>query len=147
MFVNTIVAISNFFALYFTKNKILTKTQKLIMFSPMVASFVYHLSETKHGLKGFPYLNNFSNELLNIDRFFAMTSSIFILSKIYYDKNIINKILCYALFGFFCLFMSERDVVFKIFNIYNDFEINKEQFLFFHCLWHLLAFKILSICI
>ena len=82
MYANIIVALSNFSALYFCKNR--TSLKSLIVYVPMIASLIYHLAETKHGLIGLYPLNKYASHLLNIDRAFAIASFCFGIYRFYF---------------------------------------------------------------
>lgn len=126
MILNIIVGYSNFVALLFAR-----KINTWVLFS-MFASFIYHLSETKHGLPGLSELNKYSSELLNIDRFFAVTSVIHVFSKLVRNPKRKNTFYFIGIIGVICLLYSEKDYFFA--------EISKIEYLITHCVWHFCAF-------
>jgi hypothetical protein len=87
----------------------------------MCASFVFHLSETKHQLPGLPILRNYTWHFLQVDRFFA------ILAALYVFANFISWYL--GIIGFVLLGISE------FFS-----EGKKWRFTITHSLWHVCAF-------
>ena len=147
MFVNLIVATSNLSLLYYIYGIKLSRFQILFICAPMMASSMYHLADTKHGLTGLYPLNIYENELLFLDRFFALVSFCKVVQYIVNNSIKISLINCSMLgiLGVVCLFFSERDIIYKEMNIYEGFEISTYQFLIFHSAWHIIAFRILSI--
>src|ERR1700753_4086792 len=102
--INIIVAFSNFFVLYY-------KNLNYWVLFPMCASFVYHLAEVKHNLDGFPGLRDYANPLLDIDRFFALISGLYIFKTILTkDLSLIFYIV--GLFGILALLYSEKDYIY-----------------------------------
>jgi hypothetical protein len=150
MLINFIVSLTNFVGLYFIGDHTLSTVQAILMYSPMIASAIYHLAETKHGLTGIVPLNIYANELLNVDRFFAVISFCVVV-KCLINCNINKKQRLYmstaGLIGLVCLFVSERDIVYEKLDIYADFKVPKYQFLIFHSFWHIYAFRLLSLAI
>lgn len=143
--INIFVAFTNFIGLLFINNK-LSYVQLIILLCPIIASCLYHLSETKHNLYGIYPLNKYTNELLIIDRFFAIVSFIIIIIKLFTCRvfKFINlkKLIKLIIIGTISLIISERDIIYQKLNIYNDFVVNKFVFLFFHSIWHIVAFTI-----
>ena len=135
---NYIVACSNLIAIPLAEY--LKPGQRIIIYLPMFASYIYHLSETKHGLPGISPLNQYTNVLLNIDRFFAIKSVLYVMRTIYYKPRIIDKAFVLAgLLGTISLMYSERDV-------YTTMEVGNE-FIVYHCIWHVCAYYILTRCV
>lgn len=128
MFTNIIVALSNFTALFFINRN---KFNNYVLF-PMIASFIYHLSETKHNLPGIIYLNQYSFFLLNIDRFFAILSGLYVLSKLIKNPKQSINFYMIGIIGVISLLYSEKDYFFPI--------INETEYIITHCIWHFSAF-------
>jgi hypothetical protein len=155
MFINIFVALTNLVGCtYIKKHTPMSKT--IFILFPMIASVVYHLAETKHGLEGIYPLNQYADQLLIVDRIGAFFAGLFVLvvlvvltvlKKKRHYQFFFESILMLGFIAIVCLGMSEIDVGFKILGIYDGFVINKWQFLFFHSLWHLLAFTILGKCV
>jgi hypothetical protein len=150
MLTNLIVSLTNFSCLYFIGNYKMSLVQKFLIYSPMITSVIYHLVETKHNLPGIPFLNKYANELLMIDRFFAVIS-FGVVVKYLINSNINRKRRIYmstaGLIGLMCLFVSDRDIVYEKLDIYTDFKVPKYQFLIFHSLWHIYAFRLLALAV
>lgn len=125
MLVNILVAYSNFPALAFAEYN------HYALF-PIIASFLYHLSETNHSLQGIPILNEYSSELLIIDRFFACVSITYVLLKLTRNYKIGCKFYAAATLGLVCLLYSEKT--------YINLKISKLEYLITHSTWHLCAF-------
>lgn len=98
----------------------------------MFASFIYHLAETKYGLDGLSYLNQYANILLNIDRFFAVLSAIYILKKLINNYEQSLKFYFIGIIGIIVLLYSEKDYFFS--------KIDETEYLITHCIWHFAAF-------
>ena len=128
MFSNIIVALSNFIVFFFINNK---KRNNFFLF-PMMASFVYHLAETKHNLPGIIYLNKYSLLLLNIDRFFAILSGLYVLSNILKTPKQTINFYFIGIIGVICLLYSEKDYFFP--------NINEIEYIITHSIWHFSAF-------
>lgn len=122
---NIIVAYSNFIAL------LAFKKVNNYVFIPMMASFIYHLSETKHNLPGISILNNYSEFLLEIDRFFAVISGLYVLTKLINHKQKCSFYII-GIIGFISLLYSEKDYFYPT--------INEIEYLITHCIWHFAAF-------
>lgn len=145
MYVNIIVALSNIVGFYYIINYDLNNFKKIAIIMPLCASIIYHLSETKHNLPGIFPLNKHSNILLNIDRFFAIISFIIALCNIIKLSPLNKKkYLIFGIIGLLCLSISERDIIYKNLNIYSNFTVNIYEFLFFHSIWHFIAFTLLA---
>lgn len=150
--VNIVVAFSNFYGL-----KILTLDlnyfQICFFTTVIIASFLMHISEQKHGLHGISPFSSFSNKFLWLDRITANFAMLYILYSIHIDycfwhqtysfdsiKEYIlqgecfNVIFPYLLLGFSSLAISE-----------NWPNINKILFVVTHCIWHYCAFEIIYI--
>ena len=139
MIYNIITSLSNFSILFFYK------LNNNIIIIPMIASFIYHLSETKHNLPGLYPLNLISNFLLNIDRICAFISALKIICKLYYNPKIINfNFLFCAIIGLFCLFLSECDVGAELLLGPNSFKIDGLFFVIPHNIWYFCAFYCLN---
>lgn len=135
---NIIIAVSNLVLLLLIGNN--HSKYKYLSLLPMMASFIYHLAETKHNLPGIYPLNQYHNLLLNIDRFFAVGSGLLIINIIYSKPNILNtKILSIGILGFLSLINSERDNI--------GIPISKLEFTITHCIWHFAAFYGLNYCL
>lgn len=152
MFVNLIVALTNFVALIFIyRVKGITPNIYYVLF-PMSASILYHLAETKHHLPGIYPLNRFSSFLLNVDRFFASVSAIFIGICLYnYRCHVDTRLWTLIPASLLFLALSERDVIASVFKeefsiIFHPkyYTVGGWEFAFFHGIWHVLAYMILS---
>jgi len=143
MIINLIVGSTNLVGLYYILCYKTNLHQSLQIIFPMCASILYHLADTNHGLDGLYPLNIYSNQLLFVDRFFAIISGITCLYKLAYIKNPTQtNVFTYGLVGLVglvCLIISERDMVSQ------GFTVGKYEFLFFHSLWHIIAFNILCL--
>jgi hypothetical protein len=108
-----------------------------VTFAAMVASFIYHLSETKHDLPGLPHLNKYSWQLLQIDRFFAVIAALYIAWQYFYFMNWFQneQVHTLSIVGFIFLYLSE------LVNC-ND---NPWWFTITHSIWHFCAFSILAV--
>lgn len=98
------------------------------IYSLMFASLIYHLSETKKGLPGLPFINKYSYQLLIVDRIFGYSSMIFIMIGSY-KWDILNPLwwAC-GYVGSSCLHYS-----------YNAAKTPLE-FAISHTIWHILGF-------
>lgn len=122
--INTIVASSNLVAIgalyqyeYFSK-------PWWIILSAMIASFLMHISETKHNLPGV-WLVQYSNQLLWIDRLTAVSTGLYILPYLTKSTFITGVI------GLTCNVISEH--------------VSGYLFVLFHVIWHILAFGIMGV--
>jgi hypothetical protein len=135
-YINIIVALSNLIGLFGFKFDV----YGFVLLYAISASFIYHLSETKHGLPGIYPLNRYSNEFLNLDRFGAF----FAIFTAITCGRITPTVLNYGLVGIITLAISERDIIAEIYGYtvsvsYLDFAIS-------HCLWHALAYYCYWLC-
>lgn len=144
MIANLIVAFSNFVFISFAQYK---NGVHPTLYLPMLASFIYHLAETKHGLPGFPILRDHAYTLLNVDRFFAAYAGIYMLCQVYNQPSLLTgRMITIGLLGFVALACSEYDtIVKKLFDI--DTRVAHPTFVVSHCIWHWCAFRSLSYCI
>lgn len=155
--INQIVASSNLIALWFMyKYNCLDNTY---IYFPMLASILYHLSETKHNLPGIYPFNLYTHQLLQLDRVFAVLSFIKCALTIYHNPEIIMinnyHLLILSIIAFICLMYSERDIIYtnvqyicnknKTKNKNNNllFKVHKMEFAITHCIWHVLAYYLL----
>ena len=127
---NIIVSLSNLSGFYFFNFSL-----DFYIF-PMLASILYHLSETKHNLPGIYPFNNYTFYLLQLDRIFAVISFLLIMNKLNFHIFILGII------GFLFLFLSEQDTILN--KIGFNIELNVWIFTITHCLWHIIAFYCLS---
>jgi hypothetical protein len=135
MFVNCVVALSNLVGIALSWD--LSFGKRCIVYAPMIASFIYHLSETKHGLVGLYPLNKYSLQLLWIDRFFAFASGAVILYRLFNGKHSLsNGFLSLLAMGSISLFISEKDLIFPGY-------VSKTEFMISHSFWHYCAFEML----
>jgi hypothetical protein len=142
-YVNLVVAFSNLSALVI--NHSYNLSGNLYYLIPMVASFLMHISERKHGLQGFPPFNRFSREFLWIDRIVAYISVGVVL---YNFNNLSGPSILYGLFGLLCLFISENipggsQGAEKETLVRYTQDLHWIIFSITHCLWHVLAFYVL----
>lgn len=137
---NILVAISNLSFLYFARQKNIPA----IVYSPMIASFIYHLAETKHKLPGIPFLNRYSYQLLNLDRLCAYGAVYLVLSKIYQKPELLtSEFILIGLVGFGALAYSEQDtIVQKLFG--KVISVSYLSYTLSHIVWHLSAFKMIA---
>jgi hypothetical protein len=129
-----IVAASNLAAIYpiyfayYTKPYICAS-----LVNAMFWSLIYHLCEHKHGLRGYGK-SYISKRLLYIDFISASILFFMMLYKSIQNQAIYKKKLLFViLLGFVCLYFSERKTS------------TKWLFVFWHSLWHILAFSAVSI--
>jgi len=150
--INLFIAFTNLIGLFFI-NKTLSYIQLTILLCPIITSCLYHLSEKKHNLYGIYPFNKYTRQLLNINRFIAIISFNIIIIKLFMDINYYSygigkkkllNILKFGIIGLISLFISERDIMYQKINIYRGFVVNKFEFLFFHSIWHIVAFIILG---
>lgn len=141
---NILVSLSNFSFIYFIS--IMNKENfSYFLYLPMIASFIYHLAETKNNLPGIPYINKYSNFLLNIDRICAVFAGTFILNQIYYNQKLLTlNIIINIIIGFLGLAYSEKDTIAKKLLNNNKVDISHFEFTISHIIWHVCAFKILA---
>ena len=138
---NIVVAMSNLYFLYLARNDNI----HYILFFPMMASFIYHLAETKHGLQGLPIINKYSDELLFVDRIGAFFAAIYILQQIELYTIFL------LIIGLIFLIHSEMDNIISYTKCkitkYNIYQINPHltpiEYIVSHCLWHVFAFEAL----
>lgn len=125
--INLLVTFSNVYGLlpiYYSEGIL-----QILVTITVLCSFLMHISETKHSLPGIYPFNKFSNLFLWLDRIFANTLIIYLLSLLYLNNFLISiKIIIYLICGFTFLFISER--------ITDNIII----FSVTHSLWHILAY-------
>ena len=107
---NYLVAFSNIFVLFF-----LSKFEQwVIIIPPVICSFLMHISETKHGLKGIYPFNLYSNLFLNLDRVIAYLSFFYVLYQFLFNGFEIPWII--SIIALFIAFLSENiENIFKLF--------------------------------
>ena len=137
--INCVVTFSNIFGLglilkAFEKNMF---TGFLMLFIVLSSVFM-HISETKHNLPGILFVQ-YSNILLNIDRFASIVGVIYCIIKILYnptDSSLLTiDIIAFGLFGLFGLLMNYcSEIVFKN---------NQILFAITHIIWHYIAYSTL----
>ena len=145
---NYIVALSNLVALPLIYNNPSVNPFKYFTILPMVASFLYHLAETNHGLPGISPLNRYAKLLLTIDRFFAFVSSLIVLNLLNICPTLISfanfSTLLIAIVGILSLLYSERDIIRPILIEYKlPYQwtlINRFEYTVSHVIWHFTAF-------
>lgn len=137
MWTNLIVSLSNLIAIpLWVKSP---SRESHFMIYPMIASFLYHLSERKHNLPGIYPLNLYHHELLNLDRFCAVMSAWYVGVNMCIIPNLQKPpLISLGLFGLTCLMISERDVIFP------KLKISRLEYTFSHVTWHMIAFYMLS---
>jgi hypothetical protein len=104
----------------------------LLIANAILASTLMHISETKHGLTGVPYLNMFSQLFLNYDRLSAVTLVIHTLVTTDFDKLVWLIRTVYPYLALLALFLSENVLVYNVY-----------FFAVTHSCWHILAFHCL----
>jgi hypothetical protein len=134
---NILVAISNLYFYYLVKDKNIN----LLLYFPMIASFLYHFAETRHKLPGIPLLNKYDRQILVIDRIGAIMSGLIMINKLYYYPELLTyNFIFTGLFGFACLVFSDRDIFAeKLFNN-NSITVSQFEFTISHIIWHMCAF-------
>ncbi len=111
---------------------------------PMIASLIYHLAENKGDLVGIPYLNKYAEELLLIDRFFALCAIIFVITQISKNLYLITPMFIRKfILGLSFLIISDGDMIFGSLNN-NQIKISPLLFTITHTLWHFLAFSMIA---
>lgn len=130
--INLLVAFSNIVGIFpllkvFNKNNIF---ETILIGLMIIASFLMHISETKHNLPGFLFTKH-SYKLLWFDRIMAYICSAYIIYKIVYNIHILNQLVFEIFAGLFSLFISEVCVKEPL------------SFMFFHIIWHFIAYDIL----
>src|SRR5258708_22801849 len=136
MLVNILVAYSSLLPILYIKD------MNPIILVPMTASFVYHLSETKHNLPGIEFLRDYSSILLNIDRIFAVISFLYGLVNLFKDPKRQYIFYIIGFIGIFSLLYSEKDYILG--SSVQIGPITHTEFLISHSILHLCAFWCLS---
>lgn len=142
--INLIVAATNLILILLVKN--IDSFYKNLLYLPMIASVLYHLGETKHGLKGIYPFNKFTQQLLFFDRLCAYVSFVFILKSIFDFPGLLlqKNFLLVGIFGLLNLVISERDTIYKTLINEQDlkkfFKVGEIEFVIFHSAWHISAF-------
>lgn len=141
--INVIVACSNLVAIPLNYG-ITTE----YIYLPMLASFFYHLAETKHGLPGIYPLNIYAHQLLQVDRLFAVLSFLFVAYSMYVT-TMSYSFLIHGIIGLLALVYSERDVIYE--NIFGKqkpvpsyLTLSHVEFMVSHVVWHYCAFYCLA---
>ena len=145
MLCNLIVAFSNLIGLYYVYDVPPGENNKYFILFPMLASFFYHLAETKHQLPGIYPFNLYTKELLWCDRFFAVVSAVIVFYKMSY-QTMSYTFWIVGIVGLFCLLFSEIDVVRAKVKSREPI-VSKINFVISHCIWHFSAFRSLAIVI
>lgn len=140
---NIIVSASNLYALFgsiqFYKNG--EYINSFLINCAMISSILYHLAESnKHNMTGIYFLKPYEKKLLNIDRFFAISSVLIFSIKywlIIFNNSAIMNIIP---IGLFSLILSE----FPNYSPVTVFPKSTEKIIFIisHCIWHLCAFHV-----
>lgn len=145
MIYNIITAFTNLIGLYYCyQNKSIYRWMFPL---PVLASFFYHLSETKHGLPGIKPFNKYSNKLLMLDRFFAVTTILASMILIWKKPRIMNlKLIINMNIGLVACILSERDF---FNNVIKEkwrkwLRVSKIEFVILHNIWHIMAFNCLN---
>jgi hypothetical protein len=153
---NLVMALSNLSALYFANYAFGQHAFSVWRFEyvPMIASGLYHLAETKNQLPGVYPLNRYTALLLNLDRLAAVFSAFVILAC---NPSITLTFVGLVVVAFLALALSEINVILYALHEFNlkydksynlDYPkgkpLNKNVFVVTHCVWHVLAFLILS---
>jgi len=97
-----------------------------------LASIIYHLSETKHGMNSV-CLKKYSNITLKFDRFFAVFSMCIFLWK--YKQRINKQIIYIGSVGLIALGLSESQHIISL-----PLRVEKILYLITHPIWHICAF-------
>jgi hypothetical protein len=111
----------------------------------MIVSILYHLFETKHHLSGLPFLNQYSYQLLWIDRIGAMYASLYMMKKVYdFPSWFTKELLLIGVIGFISLAYSEKDTIWM--NLFGEtLKLSNVEFVLSHSLWHFCAMKCFSL--
>lgn len=136
---NLFVTVTNLYGLRainlaFKQNQFLEAS---VLSCACIASIVYHLSETKHGMNSL-CLKNKTNITLNIDRFFALMS-VAVFGLKYYNmiQNNDQQIIKYGVIGLTTLILSESQHIISL-----PRRIEKSLYLITHPIWHITAFHV-----
>lgn len=134
MLVNIIVACSNFYAFKHI-NKFNRYSVNILFLSALTASFLMHISETKHNLPGVYPFNLYTNLFLWADRTIAILCMFLGLIKCLRDHRLIKIKGSEFLLGLIMLCISE------------NVQMDKYNILFSitHCIWHFCAYDCLSV--
>jgi hypothetical protein len=134
--INTLTNIEGLYIVFFLN---LPFGLKMAVLITTVSSMLMHISETKHHLPGISPFNEYSNHFLDLDRITSKLALLYGLYLCYYNSHKINIIwIIIMLFGCICLFLSEQ--------IYNlDTWDHTFKFIVLHSIWHIIAFKIMSV--
>lgn len=135
--INLVVAFSNLYGLFLLRN---FDIKSLFHLCTISSSFLMHISETKHNLNGIYPFNKYSLIFLNLDRFFAYSEILFVLFNLYFDPDLIQKIIIKTFIGLLCLFLSEN---IEIIVPNSSKKIKKYFFAVLHGCWHIFAYNIL----
>jgi hypothetical protein len=143
---NIVVALSNLVAIPFMIGIDLGSPYALMVLLPMIASMAYHLGEKKHGLPGIYPFNTMTDALLWVDRLFAFTSALFMFSVFCNNPYIATlKIWSIIIVALLYLWISERDAFYiTVYKRNPAVYVGEIEFLIFHCIWHILAFYLLT---
>lgn len=153
MLVNLVVSLSNIFGLINISNE-LSFGMKLLILNVVFASFLMHMSETKHNLKGIYPFNIYSSAFLWYDRIIAYLASLVIIYKIhndfiihfgYYNYNSIIQYIFYSTNTLFHQIKYYGIVSLIVLGISENINwIGQYGFMITHSLWHILAFTIMN---
>ena len=133
---NWIVALSNFLVFIFSPQ--LTKQDFCLILFPATASFLFHLSETDHGLPGVKPFSKYTTLLYWIDIFAVIFSGTIMFASF---PNIEDKemFIIKFLFGLLFLAISEIHLIFQFFwkkSVIADTGL----YVWAHSIWHITAF-------
>lgn len=134
---NLFVTLSNLYSLRaiyagFKQKKYLAVT---VLSCTTLASIIYHLSETKHGINS-AWLKDYSALTLNIDRFFALCSTGLLLRQ-YKNKMKTKNVIFYGSLGLLAMMLSECQHVISL-----PLPLEKNLYLITHPIWHICAFHV-----
>ena len=105
-------------------------TSTVILGNMALASFLMHLTETKHGLRPDTVLITFSSIFLNIDRVMAIVTSVYFGSYWWQEGRRLLP-LYLTLFGLLCNFIGEQTYDLTLYTVS-------------HTVWHLCAYGSLT---
>ena len=133
VYINIIVALTNIAAIpaiIYSKDAL----TQAILIGAMIASFLMHISETKHTLPGIYPFNVYANTFLWCDRIMAVITVSYLLIVLYSSAPIdeIYEIVSLAIEAHVWLVLSESFVA----------RNNVTVFAITHSLWHIEAFRI-----
>jgi hypothetical protein len=110
-----------------------TGSDRFFVLLPLVSSFLFHLSETKHDLPGISPFKEYTHIFLMCDRISACVAVAWVISRFldHHDVYIKNGTLSLGVVGFCSMLISETP------------GINQDVFFLLHNVWHICAFVVM----